>query len=145
MIHQHSVAVTSFVISGRLCDVTFDWVDSPEGSRRLLAQNRTGVGPRLLRTERAGDVSRRWERTVQAGQHYEIPPDVFHETRIEAEARVITVAMFVGQSGRAPLVVSPSLDAVELEYQPTKISTAEEEALRSEACAELLLMRQNFS
>ncbi len=140
-IHQHSVAVTSFVIIGQLHDVAFDWIDDSAGDRRLLAQNRTGTGPRLLRTERIGGVVRRLDRFVQAGQHYTIPPDVFHETRIDWDTKVMTVAMFVGKSERPPLVAAPLFESGDREYQAVTIPLTMEEALRREACAGLLVRK----
>lgn len=128
-IHQHSVTVASYVILGSLKNVLFDWVENPSGRRRLLEQNRSQTGPRLIPTDRVGDVVMRQVRSVVAGQRYSVPQEHFHETVVDWGAMVVTAAVFIGTSARPPFVTAPLRESDARTYEVSGLPEGEVDSL----------------
>ncbi len=131
LIHSHSVDIRSVVLVGSLTDVRYTWQRDEKGRSRLFGQNRSGSGPRLLPTGDFGNAQRAGVLNVSEGQYYDVPWHDFHETACDSDNFVVTIAAFVGESTRSPMIIGPRHMNVASDYKAISLDAASRIAIIS--------------
>lgn len=123
LIHSHSVDIRSLVLVGSVTDVRYRWRPDENGRSRLLVQNRSGTGPRLLPTNDFGNAEKSDVLNVSEGQYYDVPWHDFHETAYHLGEIVVTIAAFLGKSTRSPMIIAPRHMSTSTDYRATNLDT----------------------
>jgi hypothetical protein len=104
-VHSHNFDLDSHLLSGSLKNSLFDVSEDGAQTHCLYRVEYDGQESVLLRTDRHVLYERNDSTLQDEGQWYTVAREAFHASDVADDAFTATLALTVGRSARAPLVI----------------------------------------
>ena len=128
--HSHNSNLHSFVLAGKVSNLTWQWVNDPSGQNQLYDVGYEGPLSKLTRTNEIGRLEAKTEETFLPASDYLVPTGIFHASEVVQGLSSVTlvllekettgVSQVVGETSGHPNYIFDRLDASESEQREAR-------------------------